>query len=680
MENFKTENIRNIALIGHSGEGKTSLAEAMMYTAGSIERFGKVDDGNAHLDYDDEEIKRKISINLSIGYAIHKGTKINIIDTPGFFDFEGEVYSALTVAGSAIVVTSASGSMSVGTDKSLSLCKKRNLPVVVFVNGIDKENADYFNTVDDIMLKYKNTVPVELPIIKNGEMIGYYNIIADKGYANDDKTEIEVPNELKEMSKKYRTKITECVAETTEEMMEKYFAGEAFTNEELDFGMRKSIIAKTLKPIFVGSALKLISINRLLDRIVDILPPASMKTPPVITVEGDEIPCVATNPFVGHVFKSVVDPYVGNLLIFKVLSGKIKSGDTVINASKNNATEKVGTLYILKGKKQEVVDELMAGDIGALAKLTHTKLNDTLCDQKHPVLIPPITFPKPVISYAVSATKDEEKGIQMLIKMQEEDPTFKVEKNNDTGQVLISGLGETQLDIMCNRVKKKSNIAIQYELPKVAYRETIRKEVSAEGKHKKQSGGAGQYGVVQIKFEPGAADGEFEFIDKIVGGAVSKPFVAATEKGLREAIKKGVLAGYPMINIKATLFDGKEHPVDSKEVAFISAAKLAYQEACVKASPCFLEPIMEAKITVPDDFLGTILGDINKRRGRILGTQSLNGKQEIIIEVPHAEMFRYATDLRSMTQGRGSFEMHFVRYEEVPQNLNDKIIKESKEV
>lgn len=676
MEKFLTENIRNIALIGHSGEGKTSLAEAMMYVSGTFERFGKVDEGNAHLDYDDEEIKRKISINLSLGYAIHRNTKINILDAPGFFDFEGEVFSALTAAGSAIVVTTASGSMTVGTDKALSLCKKRNLPVVIFVNAIDKDNSDYFATVDAIMAKYKNTVPVEIPIIEQGEMIGYYDIIKDKGFLNDESKEISVPDNIREMSKKYLVKITECVAETTEEMMNKYFAGELFTKEELDLGMRKSIIAKSLKPIFVGSALKLKSIKRLLDKIVEILPPANMKTPPVMTVEGKAIPCAENEKFIGYIFKSIADPYVGNLLIFKVLSGKLKSGDTVYNSTKGN-TEKIGTLYVVKGKKQEIVDELVAGDIGAVSKLSNTGLNDTICDQKTNEMITPIIFPKPVISLALTSDKDDEKAIQALIKMQDDDPTFKVEKNIETGQVLVSGLGEAQLEIMCSRVKKKLNMSIKLETPKVAYKETIRKSVSAEGKHKKQSGGAGQYGVVQIQFEPGAENGEFEFVDKIVGGAVPKQFIPAVEKGLREAIKKGVLAGYPMLNLKATLFDGKYHPVDSKEVAFISAAKLAYLEACPKASPCFLEPIMEATIKIPDEYLGTILGDINKRRGRILGTQSMNGKQEIQIEVPHAEMFRYATDLRSMTQGRGEFEMHFVRYEEVPLNLNDKIIKDA---
>ena len=417
-----------------------------------------------------------------------------------------------------------------------------------------------------------------------------------------------------------------------------------------------------------------------MDKLVDLMPhpQRAHKIKAIVDGKETEVGVDPSAPFCAQVIKSVVDPYVGKLLIFKVLGGKLSSGDNVFNASVEKP-EKIGTLYVLKGKKQEPVDCLNAGDIGAVAKLVYTNTNDTLVSSAdNKIEFEKIEFPKPVISYAVKALKDEEKAIQGLIKMQEEDATFKVEKNVETGDVLISGLGEAQLDIMCKRVKSKLGIDITWQEPRVAYRETIRKTSQAEGKHKKQSGGAGQYGDVFIKYEPGAEDGQFEFVDAVVGGAVPRQFIPAVEKGLREAIKHGVLAGYPLVNLKATLYDGKYHPVDSKEIAFVTAAKLSYADGIAAAGPCFLEPIVEAKVIVPDEYLGDILGDMNKRRGRILGTDMANGKQIITAEVPQAEMFRYATDLRSMTQGRGRFEMHVVRYEEVPAMNNDKIIADAK--
>ena len=417
-----------------------------------------------------------------------------------------------------------------------------------------------------------------------------------------------------------------------------------------------------------------------MDKLVDLMPhpQRAHKIKAIVDGKETEVGVDPSAPFCAQVIKSVVDPYVGKLLIFKVLGGKLSSGDNVFNASVEKP-EKIGTLYVLKGKKQEPVDCLNAGDIGAVAKLVYTNTNDTLVSSAdNKTEFEKIEFPKPVISYAVKALKDEEKAIQGLIKMQEEDATFKVEKNVETGDVLISGLGEAQLDIMCKRVKSKLGIDITWQEPRVAYRETIRKTSQAEGKHKKQSGGAGQYGDVFIKYEPGAEDGQFEFVDAVVGGAVPRQFIPAVEKGLREAIKHGVLAGYPLVNLKATLYDGKYHPVDSKEIAFVTAAKLSYADGIAAAGPCFLEPIVEAKVIVPDEYLGDILGDMNKRRGRILGTDMANGKQIITAEVPQAEMFRYATDLRSMTQGRGKFEMHVVRYEEVPAMNNDKIIADAK--
>lgn len=679
MKIFDTDSIRNVALIGHSGEGKTSLAEAMMFEAKTIDRLGKVDDGSSTMDYDDEEIKRKISISLSLGYANYRNTKINILDAPGFFDFEGEMIAALHAADSAVVVTSATGSITVGTEKALELCQEKKVAALIFVNAVDKDNSDFMGTARAIMAKYKSVIPIELPIMEGGKMTGCVDVISGKAYDLQGK-EIPTPANMQGDVEEFNGKLMEMIAETDEELMMKFFEGESFTDDEVQKGLHVAIADDIFVPLVAGNAQTSKGVKRLMDKLVDLMPHPQRAHKIKAIVSGEET-LVGVDPsasFCAQVIKSVVDPYVGKLLIFKVLGGKLSSGDGVYNVNADKP-EKIGTLYVLKGKKQEAVDCLNAGDIGAVAKLVYTNTNDTLVSSNdNKIEFEKIEFPKPVISYAVKAAKDEEKAIQGLIKMQEEDATFKVEKNVETGDVLISGLGEAQLDIMCKRVKAKLGIDITWQEPRVAYRETIRKTASAEGKHKKQSGGAGQYGDVFIKFEPGAEDGVFEFVDAVVGGAVPRQFIPAVEKGLREAIKHGVLAGYPLYNLKATLYDGKYHPVDSKEIAFVTAAKLSYADGVAAAGPCFLEPIVEAKVVVPDEYLGDILGDMNKRRGRILGTDMANGKQIITAEVPQAEMFRYATDLRSMTQGRGRFEMHIVRYEEVPAMNNDKIIADAK--
>ncbi len=680
MKSFDTESIRNVALIGHSGEGKTSLAEAMMFETKTIDRLGKVDDGSSTMDYDDEEIKRKISISLSLGYALHQGKKINILDVPGFFDFEGEMVAALHAADSAVVVTSATGSITVGTEKALEMCTEKKVPAFIFINAVDKENSDFLGTAKAIMAKYTAVVPLELPIMEGGKMIGSVAVLSGQTFdATGKAATLAIPATIQGEIEEFKAKLMELVAETDEDLMMKFFDGEEFTEEEIQKGLHQAVMDDSFIPLMAGNALNLKGVKRLMDYLVDIMPSPTHahKIKAIVGGEENEITVDPNAPFSAQVIKSVVDPYVGKLLIFKVIQGKLANGDSVLNTTEGKS-EKIGQLYILKGKKQEMVDCLNAGDIGAVAKLVYTNTNHTLAAADNKLEFEKIEFPKPVISYAVRAAKDEEKAIQGLIKMQDEDATFKVEKNIETGDVLISGLGEAQLDIMCKRVKAKLGIDISWQEPRVAYRETIRKAAREEGRHKKQSGGAGQFGDVWIKFEPGAEDGVFEFVDAVVGGAVPRQFIPAVEKGLREAIKHGMLAGYPMVNLKATLDDGKYHPVDSKEIAFITAARLAYEAAIPKASPCFLEPIMEAKITVPDEFLGDILGDMNKRRGRILGTDMAGGKQIITAEVPQAEMFRYATDLRSMTQGRGKFEMKLVRYEEVPSTSNDKIIADAK--
>ncbi len=685
MSKVTTDLIRNVALIGHSGEGKTSLAEAMLFNAKSIDRLGKTDDGNTTMDFDAEEINRKISISLAAAYANWNGHKINILDCPGFFDFEGEVVSALSVADSAVIVTSASGALSVGTEKMLDMCTEKGVPAMVFINQVNKDNSDFRGTYRAIEAAYGNKViPIELPIFEGGKMTGWVDILTGKAYKCTAPTaEVAVPADIASEIEELKGRLIEIAAETDDALIEKYFEGEELTEDELRKGILQATLNDSLIPLMAGNATTNIGVTNLMDKICNFMPSPDV-APVKKATDADgkdiELKCDANSAFSAQIFKAVADPYVGKLLYFKVYSGVLKSGDQVINTT-SEKIEKCSSLYFLKGKKQEVADEIVAGDIGALAKLVSTNIGDTLCDQNKKIKLPSIAFPEPVISLAVTSVKsgEEDKVINGLNRMLEEDSTFNLEKNAETGDVLMSGLGESQLQIICARLKNKFGVEAKLADPKIAYRETIRKTAQAEGKHKKQSGGAGQFGDVWIKFEPGAADGEFEFVDAVVGGAVPKQFIPAVEKGLREAIKNGVLAGYPMVNLKATLFDGKYHPVDSKEIAFVTAAKLSYNEACVNAGPCFLEPIMSVEITVPESALGSIMGDItSKRRGKIFDTESVGKKKILTGEAPMAEMFRYATDLNSMTQGRGRFKMKFVRYEEVPSNIAPKIIEDAK--
>jgi len=664
MSNITTDRIRNVALIGHSGEGKTSLAEAMLFNAKAIDRLGKVDDGNSTMDYDPEEINRKISIGLGIANAKWNDNKINILDTPGFFDFEGEVVAAMKVADGAIIVTSAGGNLTVGTEKALEMVAEKKTPAILYVNGVNKENADFIGTINAIRdAGYKKVVMAEIPLVEGLNVVGYVNVLEGKAY-DINKKEIAIPASVKDAYEEARTEVIELAAETDDELMMKYFDGEELTHDEVLTGLKAAIMADKAIIAVGGSAKDNKLIDNLLNNIVHFLPAPQVD---------------ASAPFSALVFKSVVDKFVGKLLCFKVFTGELNQGDSVLNSTLDK-TEKIGNLYTLLGKKQEAADKIVCGDIGAVAKLAYTNTNNTLCDANNSTVIEPIEFPKPVISFAVSAAKqdDDEKVFAGINKLLEEDCTFKLEKNNDTNEMLLSGLGESQLDIVCKKVKNKFGVDAVLKEPRVSYKETIRKSAEAEGKHKKQSGGAGQFGVCSVRFEPGAEDGMFEFVDAVVGGAIPRQFIPAVEKGLREAVKKGVLAGYPMVNLKCTVFDGKYHPVDSKEIAFITAAKLAYADGVAKAGPVFLEPIQNVKVIVPESYLGDVMGDMNKRRGRILGTDSVNGKSVIEVEVPAAEIMKYATDLRSMTQGRGRFTSEFVRYEEVPATSSAKIIEDAK--
>ena len=681
MAVFHKDKIRNIALIGHGGEGKTSLLEAMLYKTKAIDRLGKVNDGNTVSDYDQEEIARKMSISLSMAYVLYKDYKFNVLDVPGFFDFEGEMVAALSVADAAILVTGATGAVPVGAEKALEYCSEHNVPVFIWVNGVNKENSSFDATLQAYRDKYgAKVIAIELPIMQGTNMKGYVDAMQHKAFDTDG-VEIAIPAELEGKLAEEDGILMEAVAEASEELMEKYFGGEDISAEEKRNGLRTRFAAGEVYPVVAGVAVDKPVLTTLFDHIVDLFPAPGESVKHGYTV-GDKHETVdidENGKFAAQVFKTIVDPFIGKLLMFKVMRGKVSTGDTVYNVEADE-NEKISSMSIIRGKKQEAVDQMFAGDIGAFAKLNYTTTNNTLCDPSEIVKFDPIEFPEPVISFAVSSADkgSEDKVFAGLNKMLDEDSTFTLEKNAETNEMIISGMGEMQLDIICKKVKNKFNATAVLKEPRIAYRETIKKTVEAEGKHKKQSGGAGQFGQCSVRFEPGAADGVFEFVDAVVGGAIPRQYIPAVEKGLREAAPKGILADYPVINLKCTVFDGKSHPVDSKEIAFITAAKLAFQDGCSRANPVFLEPIMHIDITVPDSYMGDIMGDLSKRRGRILGTDSVNGKTVVSAEAPQAELAKYATDLRSMTQGRGKFVTKFERYEEVPASQAAKIIEDYK--
>lgn len=682
---IRTEEIRNVAIIGHSGEGKTTLTEAILFNAGAIDRQGKVDDGNTVSDFEQEEIARKTSISLTASrceYTDRKNRHVvfNLLDVPGFFDFEGERSEALAAADNALIVTGANGTLTVGTEKAIEYCLKNKIPSILFINGLDKDNANFVKTVHAIKEKYGNKIaPMIIPNMVDEKMKGFVKVAY--GVLRDwERNEHPIPANLQSDYEEARLALCEAAAENDEGLLDKFFADGDLTGEEIERGVKLGVKACTTITVLGGSALKNQGIFNLMDKMVSTMLSPADAQPQKAFDDGKEIEIRPdpNAPAVVRVFKTTVDPFVGRLNMFKVLNGTVKSGDTLIDGRTGEA-QKISSIYYLRGKKQIPTDEIVAGDIGAFAKLGAVATGDAL-SVSGKIVTPTIKMPPAEYAMAIGSAKkgEEDKVFAGLKKLQEEDVSFRIEKNADTGEMLIVGVGDTQLSVLCKKLKNKFGCDAVLTEPKVAYRETIRKSAEGEGKHKKQSGGAGQYGHCKVRFEPGAEDGLYEFVDAVVGGVVPRQFIPAVDKGLKEAIKEGVLAGYPVVNLKCTLFDGSYHPVDSKEVAFVSAARLAYLDGMKKASPCILEPVMKMDITVPDGYLGDIMGDMNKRRGRILGTDTVDGNAVVTAEAPQAEILKYATDLRSMTQGRGSYVTEFVRYEEVPSNLQDNIIAASK--
>ncbi len=682
---YPIEKIRNVCLLGHGGDGKTSLLESLLYRTGGTDRLGKVADGTTVSDYDPEEIKRQISIQASLAPVEYEGHVLNFIDTPGFFDFDGEVAQAMRVADCGVIVVTAKSGCAVGTEKAFKRLSKAGLPRFFYISKIDEENADYEKAYNSLRDAFGISVtPFIIPLIEGGKPTGVINLVNKKAFkAEGNKTvEVPVPAEQESQIEELRAALIESVAETSEALMEKFFEGEEFTKEELVEGLRTGIHDGTLAPVVCGSAFTGVGTMQLLYTLVNFAPnPAEVRTEKGTDADGNavELKYDPNGKPVAFVFKTVADQY-GRFSYFKVISGKV-TADMVLQNTNTETQEKMGHIYIVKGKKNIEVKEIGCGDIGAVSKLNNTRTGDTLCDPSLNIRLDGIQYAEPCYSQAVSAkTKGgEEKIAAGLTRLKDEDPTFTIVNNAETKQMVISGAGDIHIDVLCSKLKSKFGVEVELSDPKVAYRETIRKKVTMiEGNHKKQSGGHGQYGNVKMNFEPIEGDG-FEFAEEVFGGSVPKNFFPAVEKGIREAMEHGVLAGFPMVGLKATLVDGKYHPVDSNELSFKMAARLAYKAGIPQANPVILEPVGSLKVYIPDSYMGDIIGDLNKRRGRVMGMNPAeDGLQLVEAEVPMSEVADYAITLRSMTQGRGSFSVKFERYEPVPAEVQEKIIADAK--
>lgn len=683
---YTLDKIRNVVLLGHGGEGKTSLVESLLFMTGGTDRQGRTTDGNTVCDFDAEEIKRQISIQLSLAPVEFKGNIINFIDTPGYFDFEGEVAQAMRVADAGVIVVSAKNGCAVGTEKAWKNVTKHKLPAFFYISKVDEENADFDKAYESLRDAFGHGVtPFVIPLFDaNGKSEGVINLLSQTVYKSEGGkiTEHPIPDNKKEKVENLRNALIESVAESSEELMEKYFEGEEFTDEEILTGLRQGVLNGDVHPVVCGSAFTGLGTMDLLRAIINFAPaPNEVRTEKGTDADGNDVELKydPNGKTVLFVFKTVADQF-GRFSYFKVMNGELTPDMTLVN-SRTGANEKMGHIYVVKGKKNTEVQKIGCGDIGAVSKLGNTATGDTLCASGFSVKLEGIEFAEPCYSRAIApkVKGGEEKIASGLTRLRDEDPSFSVVNNAETKQMVISGAGDIHIDVLCSKLKNKFGVDVELSDPRVPYREKIRKKVSVEGKHKKQSGGHGQYGHVKMDFEP-IYDGEEDFIfeETVFGGSVPKNFFPAVEKGIREAMEHGVLAGYPMVGLKATLTDGSYHDVDSNELSFKTAARLAYKAGIPLANPVILEPVSSMKIYVPDSYMGDVIGDMNKRRGRIMGMNPTgDGLQEIEAEVPTAEIADYAITLRSMTQGRGSFTSKFERYEEAPNDVQQKVIANS---
>ena len=675
MEQYGLKDLRNVALLSHSGAGKTSLAEAILFTAKAVNRLGKVDDGSSTSDYDPEEVKRKISINLSNLPCQWQGVGMNLLDTPGYSDFVGEVRAALRVSESAVIVIDGTAGVEVGTEQVWEYCEEVQQPRFIFVNKMDRENADFFKTVEAVQAKFGNKcLPLLLPIGDHTSFQGVVDLLALKAYTGSPAEETEIPSSLQAQVDAFREKLVEAVAEADDSLIEKYLGGEELTREELQTNLRRAVMDGNIVPILAGSALQNVGTDWLLGAMRDYLPTPGEQS--VAVADGSLEPS-QEGPLAALVFKTTADPYVGKLTYFRVYSGVMESNSQAWNATQN-AGERIGQLFVIRGKNQEPVPQVKAGDIGAVAKLGVTGTGDTLCRQDKPVKIEPVVFPEPVFAEAVSPkTKaDIDKMGAALSRMTEEDLTLRVRRDSDTGETILSGMGDKHLEVTVEKMARKFGVNVALSMPKVPYKETITVPTKSEYKHRKQSGGHGQYGHVLLALEPLPHGSGNEFAEKVVGGSVPKNYIPAVEKGFNEAIQDGVLAHFPVVGVKVTLYDGSFHPVDSSEICFKIAGAQALKKGLAQGNPILLEPIMNIKVTVPNDLIGDIIGDLNTKRARVMGMNPEGDTNTIEAQVPLSEIQRYAIDLKSMTQGKGSYTMEFSNYEEVPANLIQKVIAE----
>jgi elongation factor G len=667
--------LHNLAVIGHGGAGKTSLVEAMLFNAGHTTRLGRVDEGNATTDYLPEEIKRKISVSTTMAPCEWKECKINILDTPGYADFFSEVKSALRVVDSILTVVEAVAGVEVQTEIGWQEANRAKLPKMIFINKMDRENANFDRVLHQAKDVLKcNAVPVELPIGSEAQFSGVVDLLTMKAYRyNKDGSyqEQEIPGDLLGAAQEAQQNLMEAAAEGDDELLMRYLDGETLTGEEIFTGLKKAFQSQSLVPVLCGSSLNNIGIRHLLDFIVNVVPS------PADLVEPGANP--QQEPLAVLVYKTMADPYVGKVSFFRVFGGVLKSDSQVYNANKEKE-EKIAQLFVMRGKQQENVTEVKAGDLAAVAKLQETSTGNTLCRKDKVVTLPGIDFPEPTLSFAIEPKSkgDEDKLSSAMAKLVEADPTIRLSKNTETKETILTGMGDTHLEIVLERLQQKFGVEVTSKKPKIPYRETIRSTVQSEGKHKKQTGGRGQYGHVWMTLEP-LPEGGFEFKEKVFGGAVPRQYFPAVEKGVREALNEGVLAGYPVTGLRVTLYDGSFHAVDSSELAFKLAAILSFKNGMEKANPVLLEPVMNVEVTVPEQFMGDIMGDFNSRRGRILGMESREGGVQVIrATAPLAELADYAIVLKSITQGRGTFKMEFFQYEETPARLAEEIIEKRK--
>ena len=688
MQVYTSDKIRNIVLLGHSGVGKTTMAESMAYTAGITSRMGKTADGNTISDFDPEEIRRGFSINTSVVPIEWNGYKLNILDTPGYFDFAGEVEEAMRAAEGAIIVVNAKDGVQVGTELAWERCEKYNLPRFMFVNGMDEEGADMVRVLEEMQEKFgKSIAPFQVAFKENGKFTGFVNVVKMQGRKFDGNKVVpcEIPDSIKDELDDVHTMVMEAVAESDEDMMERYFAGEEFTLEETIAALHNGINNREIVPVYCGCATNGTGITVLMNSICEFFPYMEEVIPTLPSTDRDgnpyDVHTGETEPFSAFVFKTMVDPFLGKITYFKINSGILRKDDPVQNISKE-ATERMGRLYVMRGKEQIEVPEIHAGDIGAVAKLNVTTTGDTMCGKRIAVTFPDIDFPESLMCMAIKTKKgDEDKASQSLARLCEEDPTIRVEIDRELGQQLLYGAGDQHLDVIVNKLQNKFKLGIELVKPKVTYRETIKGQARVQGKHKKQSGGHGQYGDVEIKFEPTHDyDTPYVFAEEVFGGAVPKSYFPAVEKGLAEAVQHGVLAGYPVLGIKATLLDGSYHPVDSSEQAFKTATLMCFKSALPKANPILLEPYVTINAVCEESYLGDIMSYFNKHRSRVIGQEILDdGLMKITAEAPQAEVMNFAIDLKSMTQGSGYFTETFLDYEYMDKYLQERVIEARKD-